>query len=178
MVAPTRLSIHNTFRNDISYIDTNDWRGSYLLVLDFVVGFFIFVFFDFSDQAVGVLIPRLQEAYTLNDFSTSMVFLFLVIGYFTLAIIPKMAHNKLGLCGVVCMGFMDFVSNFFIFKSAAAISDSIVWVLVEWLWNWSAKYIFGRMDRNNSRFESTLVNTARNVWRVICDISTTRLSFG
>lgn len=92
------------FDGELIFIDSTDWRHSRRLVVQLFTSLCAFVMFGMSDQAIGALIPRLQSYYHLTDLSTSMIFLFQVLGYFSLAILNDSLHTRLGLGGVVWMG--------------------------------------------------------------------------
>ncbi|KAG7663210.1 uncharacterized protein J8A68_003292 [[Candida] subhashii] len=92
------------FEGEILVIDSTNWRHSNLLKAQILSGYLIFTLFGLAEQTVGTLIPILQSHYKINDLEISLIFLFGVSGYLTMALINNLSHELVGIKGVGVLG--------------------------------------------------------------------------
>lgn len=82
--------------------------------LQIFTSFFIFAFFGIQSQAIGILIPKLQESYKINDLETSFIFLAITSAYIPTALSIKVIYNRVGTRGVLILGcILSTTANFF-----------------------------------------------------------------
>ncbi|CAH2354994.1 bypass of stop codon protein 6 [[Candida] railenensis] len=105
------------FEDELIVMDSADWRNSMLLRFQILGGYFAFAFFGLADQTVGTLIPIYQDHYKINDVQTSMIFLALTSGYFSMAFLSGWSHTNLGVRGVVVMGMSCMIFSFIIIST-------------------------------------------------------------
>lgn len=102
------------YQGEELYVDSNDWRSSTLLKIQILTSFFVFILFGLGEQAVGALIPKLQEHYEINDAEVSLIFLCSVIGYVLMAVLSEFTHKILGIKGVAIMGCVALTTGYLI----------------------------------------------------------------
>lgn len=92
------------YQGEELFIDSSDWRTSSLLKIQILTSFSVFILFGLAEQAVGALLPKLQDHYDINDLEVSFIFLCSVSGYVIMAILNEFTHKMLGIKGVAIMG--------------------------------------------------------------------------
>ena len=102
------------YQGEELYVDSNDWRSSTLLKIQIFTSFFVFILFGLAEQAVGALIPKLQEHYEINDAEVSLIFLCSVMGYVIMAILNEFTHKIFGIKGVAVMGCVSMTTGYLI----------------------------------------------------------------
>lgn len=86
------------------YIESLDWRNSWLLKAQILASWSLFILFGLGEQTLGTIIPRLQKNYHVNDLETALIFLAATSGYFTMAMLSEACHVRFGVRGVGLLG--------------------------------------------------------------------------
>lgn len=96
------------------YIESLDWRTSWLLKFQILAGWALFILFGLGEQTLGTLIPRLQKHFGINDLQTALVFLAATSGYFTMAMLSEACHVRFGVRGLGVLGTACMVVGYMI----------------------------------------------------------------
>ncbi|CAM9010807.1 unnamed protein product [Wickerhamomyces anomalus] len=106
-----------TFKDQPLFINSKDWRDSFMLKAQILTCFFCMITVGLNDQTVGSLIPTLTKQYSVNQTSISTVFALQFLGYATSALSNEILHSNLGRCGVMtlanCFLLITYVVNAF-----------------------------------------------------------------
>lgn len=111
---PVSHSYKVIFEDTEISVDPLDWRHSTLLKLQVLAGFWNFILFGLADQAVGTVIPILEEYYSISDSHTGLIFLASTAGYFVVATVTEICHRKLGVRGVGIFGGFSMALSYLI----------------------------------------------------------------
>lgn len=109
-LTPEKYTIE--YENETLFIDSLDWRQSNLLKAQILTSYACYIIFGMAEQTVGVLIPRFQTYYKVDDMQTSFIFLAVVLGYIISAVMSETTHQRVGVKGVLLGGGMCMVSGY------------------------------------------------------------------
>lgn len=106
------------FEGETLYIDSLDWRKSYIVKLQISAVAITFILFGLGEQATGTLIPILQKEYKVNDVQTSFIYLASISGYILMGILNGHTHKAIGLKGVLLTGTSSMAFAYLVFSRA------------------------------------------------------------
>ena len=109
-LTPEKYTIE--YENETLFIDSLDWRQSNLLKAQIVTSYACYIIFGMAEQTVGVLIPKFQAYYEVDDMQTSFIFLAVVLGYIISAVLSETTHQRVGVKGVLMAGGICMVCGY------------------------------------------------------------------
>lgn len=109
-LTPEKYTIE--YENETLFIDSLNWRQSNLLKAQILTSYACYIIFGMAEQTVGVLIPKFQAHYKVDDMQTSFIFLAVVLGYIISAVLSETTHQRVGVKGVLMAGGICMVSGY------------------------------------------------------------------